>query len=201
MAAARELARNGMEVLAVDIDEAVVNTAAMELACCKRADVADMEALKQLGVSNVDVVIVAMAGNLEASVLTTMLCKEIGVKTVVAKCAGETHRKLLEKVGADRVVFPENDSGTRLAKNLLSSGFVDVVELSGNVSLVELDVKPEWENRTLLELQLRKKRSINVVAVRTGKTVVTDIDPERKLDKSMKLIVIGETAKIRKLQS
>lgn len=200
MAVAKELVENGVEVLAVDVDEATVNTAAMEVPHCKRADVTDIEVLKQLGISNVDVVIIAMASNLEASVMATMLCKEIGVETVIAKCASEMHRKLLMKVGADQVVFPENDSGTRLAKNLLSSGFVDIIELSQNVSLVELDIKDEWENKNLLELNLRKKYSINVVAIRRGKSVSTDVNPEQKLDKSMKLIVIADTAKLKKVR-
>lgn len=199
-AVAKELVENGVEVLAVDIDEPTVNTAAMEIPHCKRADVTDVEVLKQLGISNVDVVVIAMASNLEASVMATMLCKEIGVNTVIAKCASEMHRKLLTKVGADQVVFPENDSGTRLAKNLLSSGFVDIIELSQNVSLVELDIKGEWENKNLLELNLRKKHSINVVAIRRGKSVCTDVNPEQKLDKSMKLIVIADTAKLKKVR-
>ena len=84
-----------------------------------------------------------MASNLKASVMATMLCKEIGVKTVIAKCATDLDRKILNKVGADRVVFPESESGIRLAKNLLSSGFMDIMELSKDVSMVELPVRAD----------------------------------------------------------
>ena len=126
IAVARELVRNGAEVIAVDSEEGIVNAAADELPICKCADVTDPEVIRQLGISNVDVVIVAMATNLEASVMAITLCKEIGVKTVIAKSANEMHQRILKRVGADEVVFPENESGLRLARNLLSSGFVDM---------------------------------------------------------------------------
>lgn len=119
---AKELAKNGAEVVAVDNREAVVNAAISEIPYCKCADVTDPEALRQIGIANIDVVIVTMANHLEASVMATMLCKELGVKTVIAKCATEINCKILTKVGADRVVFPESESGIHLAKNLLSSG-------------------------------------------------------------------------------
>ena len=162
---AQELVDNGAEVLAVDFDEAVVTAVSSELPYCRCADVTDAEVIKQLGISNVDVVVIAMANNLEASVMSTMLCKEIGVKTVIAKCASEMNCKILSKVGADRVVFPENESGIRLAKNLLSSGFVDLLEISKDVSMVQMAVKPAWVGKNLLQLNLRKKYSINVVAI------------------------------------
>ena len=200
IAVARELVENGMEVIAVDTDERVVNAAADELPICKCADITDPEVIRQLGIANVDVVIIAMANNLEASVMAVTLCKEIGVKTVIAKSANEMHQKILTRVGADKVVFPENESGIRLAKNLLSSGFVDMVSLAKNVSMIELDVKPEWVEKSLIELNLRKKYSINVVAVRAGDMVSVDIDPHAPLKKDDKLIVIANTEKFSKLK-
>ena len=200
IAVARELVSNGMEVIAVDVDEKIVNTAADELPICKCADVADVDVLRQLGISNVDVVIIAMANNLEASVLAVTLCKEIGVKTVIAKSANEMHQKILTRVGADKVVFPENESGVRLAKNLLSSGFVDMVSLAKNVSIIELDVKQEWVGKNLIELNLRKKYSINVVALRKGASVSVDIDPPAPLKEDDKLIVIANAEKLSKLK-
>ena len=200
IAVARELVHNGVEVIAVDMDERSVNTAADELPICKCADITDPEVIRQLGISNVDVVIIAMANNLEASVMAVTLCKEIGVKTVIAKSANEMHQKILNRVGADKVVFPENESGIRLAKNLLSSGFVDMVSLAKNVSMIELDMKPEWVGKNLIELNLRKKYSINVVAVRKGESVSVDIDPHAPLQAEDKLIVIANTERIAKLK-
>ncbi len=199
-AVARELVGNGAEVIAVDLDENAVNAAASGLPICKCADITDMEVVTQLGIHNVDVVIVAMASNLEASVMAVTLCKELGVKTVIAKCANEMHQKILTRVGADKVVFPENESGIRLAKNLLSSGFVDMIALSEDVSVVELDVRNEWVGHSLIELNLRKKYSINVVAIRKGEIVSVDINPEEKLEQSATLIVIANTEKLAKLK-
>ena len=160
----------------------------------------DPEVLKQLGISDIDVVIISMATNLEASVMAAMLCKEMGVKMVISKCASEMNCKILSKVGADRVILPEQESGIRLAKNLLSSGFVDILEISSDVSMAELEVRSEWENKSLLELNLRKKYSINIVAVIENGKATVNIDPEKPLEKSMRLIVIADTAKLRKLK-
>lgn len=200
LAVAKELVNHGAEVLAVDCDQTIVNSAIADIPFCKCADVTNAEVIDQLGIANIDVVIIAMANNLEASVLAVMLCKEAGVKTVIAKCANETNRKILTKVGADKVVFPEKESGTRLAKNLLSSGFVDVIELSNDVSLIDLDVKPEWAGKTLVELNLRKKYTINVVAIRKGDMLETSIDPTAKLESDMQLVVIINTSKLQKLK-
>lgn len=199
VAVAKELVGNGAEVLAVDSNEELVNDAIAEIPYCKCADVTDPEVIKQLGIANIDVVIIAMASSLEASVMATMLCKEIGVKTVIAKCATDMDCKILSKVGADRVVFPESESGIRLAKNLLSSGFVDIMDLSTDVSMIELEVRTAWDGKSLLELNLRKKYSINVVAIIQDGNVRTDIDPEKPLSRSMRLIVIANPSRLRKL--
>lgn len=197
---AKELIENGAEVLAVDINESLVNSAVDFIPICKCADVTDPDVIKELGISNMDVVIVAMADNLEASVMAITLCKEAGVPEVIAKCASDMHRKIMLKVGADKVVFPENESGIRLAKNLLSSGFVDIIELSKDVSMVELDVKPEWIGKNLIDLNLRKKYSLNVVAVKKNDTVDMDVDPLKPLEKDTELIVVANTDKLSKLK-
>jgi trk system potassium uptake protein TrkA len=199
-AVATELTKSGAEVLAVDIHEDIVNDAIDEIPLCKCADVTDPDVIKQLGISNVDIVIIAMGGNLESSVLAIMLCKEAGVNTVIAKCSDPMHQKILSRVGADIVVFPEKDSGTRLAKNLLSSGFVDIIELSKNVSMIELEMKKEWVGKNLLELNLRKKYSINVIAIRQNDDVRIDVDPSEILTADMKLIVVANTNKLNKLK-
>ncbi len=199
-AVAKELSTSGVDVLAVDMDEESVNAVAQDLPFCKCADVTNAEVLKQLDVANIDVVVVAMANSLEASVLTTMLCKEAGVPRVVVKCAEEMQGKILSRVGADKVVFPEKESGIRLAKNLLSSGFSDLIELSQEVSMVETNVKKEWVGKTLSQLNFRKKYSANVVAIRLADRVQVNVDPEQPLKEEMKLIMIAETQKLKKLR-
>ena len=197
---ASELVRCGMEVLAVDADETLVNAAIADIPYCKCADVTDIEVLKQLGIQNIDVVIIAMAQSLEASVMATMLCKELGVPTVIAKCGSTMNCKILEKVGADRTIYPEKESGMRLAKNLLSSGFIDAVEISKDVSMMEIEVRDEWVGKTLLELNLRVKYSLNVVAIIQNKKIETYIDPTVPLTKEMTLVVIANVSKINKLR-
>lgn len=197
---AKELVESGAEVLAVDSDEAAINAVKGEIPLCKCADVTDPEVLDRLGVANIDVVIVAMANSLESAVLTTTLCKEIGVKTVIVKCANETHKKILTRVGADRVVFPESESGVRMAKNLVSSGFVDLMELSRGVSMIQLEVRPEWIGKSILELNLRKKYAINVVAIRKGGNVDVNVRPDTVLEGDMKLIVIANSERLNKLR-
>ena len=199
-AVAKELVNNGAEVLAVDMDENIVNAASVELPFCKCADITDADVMEQLGIGNIDVVVIAMATNLEASVMATMLCKEAGVETVIAKCSDEMQQKILWKVGADKVVFPERESGTHLARNLLSSGFMDIIDLTDGISMVELDVRPEWVGKPLSGLNLRKKYSINVVAICKGDEVSTNIDPERPLENGTQLIVIANTAQLKKLK-
>lgn len=199
IAVAKELVDNGMEVIAVDLDQKTVTDAAAYLPVCKCADITDAEVIDRLGIGNIDTVIISMAGNLEASVMAVALCKEAGVGTVIAKCANEMHQKILLRVGADKVVFPENESGIRLAKNLLSSGFIDMISLSRDVSMVELDVKDEWVGKNLIELNLRKKYGFNIVAIRLGQQVSVNIDPHQPLQKDMDLIVIAHTSKLARL--
>lgn len=199
-AVAEELINNGAEVLAVDIDQDNVDNAIETIPVCKCADITEPEAIKRLGIANVDVVVVAMASNLEASVMAVTLCKEAGVPTVIVKCGNEMHQKILSRVGADKVIFPEKESGTRLAKNLLTSGFAEMIELSNDVSMVEINVKEEWVGKSLVELSLRRKYSINVVAIRNGDTISTTIDPALPLEQGMELIVIASTSKLKKLK-
>lgn len=199
-AVAKELVENFKEVIAVDINPEVVDEASAFLPICKCADITDPEVIERLGISNVDTVVVSMANNLEASVMAITLCKEVGVKNVIVKCGNETHRKIFLRVGADKVVFPENESGIRLAKSLSGSNFMDLIALSKDVSVVEIDVKDEWVGKTLLELNLRKKYSFNVVAIVEGENIEVNINPENPLNGEMKLIVIANTNKISRLK-
>ena len=190
-AVAKELIDSGAEVIAVDRDEKIVEDLVGEIPVCKCADITDKEVIKQLGISNVDIVIIAVAGEFEASVMSTMLCKEAGVGQVIVKCSSEMHRAILEKVGADIVVFPEKDSGIRLAKNLLSSGFLDIADISEDISIIEIDARPEWLGKTLKELELRKKYSINVIALTKNESVEIAILPDTIIEDNMKMIVIA----------
>ena len=200
IAVAKELVNNGADVLAVDIDEDIVNSAVADIPFCRCADITDPEVIKQLGISNVDVVVVAMANNLEASVMSVILCKEAGVNMVIAKCSDEMQGKILCKVGADKVVYPENESGVRLAKNLLSAGMVDLIDLSDDISVIEIPVREKWVGKTLIELDLRKKYAINIIAIRNGEDILINVDPNVQLSSEMQLVVIINKTNINKLK-
>lgn len=200
IAVATELVNNGADVLAVDIDEDIVNSAVADIPFCRCADITDPEVIKQLGISNVDVVVIAMANNLEASVMSAILCKEAGVKMVIAKCADEMHGKILCKVGADKVVYPESESGVRLAKNLVSAGVVDIIDLSEDISVIEIPVQEKWVGKTLIELDLRKKYAFNIIAIRNGEDIIVNVDPNEKLSNEMQLVVIINKTNVNKLK-
>lgn len=199
LSVASELVNNGAEVLAIDIDENVVNEAAHNIPLCKCADITDTDAFSQLGMDGIDVAIICMADSLEATVMAITLCKEAGVGTVIVKCSSDMQAKIFTNVGADKTVFPEKESGTRLAKNILSNGFMDIVELSRDVSMVEIPVNTEWIGKNLIELKLRKKYGINIVAIVKSSEVITEINPEIIMDGDMKLIVIANVNKLKKM--
>lgn len=198
-AVARELTVQGADVIGVDRDPGLVSEVAAYLPVCQCADVTDAAVLEKLGIRNVDTVIIAMAESLEASVMTAMLCKEAGVREVIVKCRNEMHEKILLRIGADRVVFPERESGIRLARNLLSSGFIDWMELGGKAAIAELAVRPEWAGKSLVELRLRERYGINVVALRRSGAVDMAIDPTAPLREDIGLIAVADTEKLRKL--
>ena len=191
-AVARTLANNGADVIAVDIDESIVNELALEVPVCKCADVTDPEVIEQLGIGSADIAIIAMASNLEASIMAIVLCKEAGVETVIAKCSDKMRGKIMIKVGADQVIEPEYESGIRLAKTLLRPGIKDIIDLSSDISMIEMDVKSEWAEKSIQSLDLRRKYSINIIAVRDGNKVIANIKPEFILKSSMKLIVLTD---------
>ena len=191
-AVVKELLDNGASVLAVDQNQKTVDALAEEIPLVKCADVTDPNVIKQLGISEFDVVVIAMAENFEASVMATLLCKEQNVKTVIVKCANDAHRAILKKLGADEAVVPEYESGVRLAKNLVSSGFVDIADISEDISILELPVKEEWVGKTLLELELRKKYNMNVVALITNGVADISFRPDTILHAGAQMIVIAD---------
>lgn len=196
---AQKLVDGGADVIAIDSKEEIVEKCISTIPICKCADVTNKEVLQQLGISSIDTVIIAMAGNLEASVMATMLCKELGVPRVIVKCSTEFNEKILLKVGADKVVIPENESGIRLAKSILNSGFVDVMGISDDVFMFEMKVREEWIGKNLIELNLRKKYSMNIVAIKAGDKVMASIGPQTVLEEGMILFVIAEESKLSKL--
>ena len=193
------LAETGAEVMVVDKDENNIHEIADSVTYAVQGDISEPETLKSLGIGNLDAVIVASAGNIEASVMATILAKEQGVPYVMAKAQNEIHGKILEKVGADSVIYPEKEMGARVARNLTVGNFIDLFELSSKVSMVEMIVKPEWEGKTLIELDLRGRYGVNVVAVKCENDLDVSPAPTEALHQGMHLLLTGYNHDLKKL--
>lgn len=185
-----ELAHAGAEVLAFDIDEEKVHEVAPFVTRAMRVDVCDVETMETLGISNMDGVIVAITGNLNASIMATIICKEAGVPYILAKTGEQIHATILKKVGADKVIVPEKESGLRVARSLISGNFREFIELSDKVRMIEISVKPEWVNKSLRQLNLRQKHKINVIGIRKDDEITLNLDPDVPIQNDCSFIVI-----------
>lgn len=182
-AVAKELAKGGADVLAIDINEENVSNIAEYVTHAVKADVTEADVMKTLGIGNMDTVIVAVGRSMEASILATITAKELGVSYVIAKAQDEMHTKILAKVGADRVIIPEKESGIRIARTLINGNCLDFIELSDHVSMVEIPVRQEWIGKNLRELDFRRRYKVNVIAYEAnGKELLVNIPPELALE-------------------
>lgn len=186
----RELSRTEVEVVAVDIDEDRVREVAGYVTHAVQTDICEEMALKSLGLGNMDVVIVSMTGNMDASVMAILMAKEDKAPVVIAKSRGEVQSKVFLKVGADRVIVPEEEAGVRIARNIASGNFLDFIELSDRIRLLEIPIKEEWIGKSLKELNLRKNYKANVVAIRKEGWLMTDLDPDMPLPRGGNLLLV-----------
>ncbi len=193
------LADAGCQVMAVDSDSSKVNEIMDRVTYAVTCDVANVEALQSLGVNNFDGAIVAIGGDIEVSVLVTILAKECGIGYVVAKAQNDLHAKILHKVGADLVVFPEKEAGIRIANNLFGNNLLDAIELSSTFSMAEITVPEEWVGRSLIDLNLRAKRKLNVIGIRRMEHLNINPDAAEPLKAEDVLIMIGKNEELKKL--
>lgn len=166
---AKTLTALGHEVLALDKNEQAVQSIMQDVTQAVQADAREEETLRGLGVRNLDVGIVAIGDDLEANILITLMLKEMGLPYVVAKAQSTQHGKVLEKIGADKIVYPEQDMGIRLANNLIRTNVMDFIELSLDYSIFEIISPAKFVNQTLGKLNLRAVYKINVMAIKKGK--------------------------------
>ena len=191
MTLAKELASADYDVLAIDDKDENIQEVADIVTYAVRADVREPGILKSLGVQNVDVAIIAVAENMEASITATMQAKDLGVRLVLAKAMNSLHGRILGKIGADQVIYPERSMGVRVARNFTASGFEDVFELSTEFSMAEFHVPAEWIGKSLAETGAREKYHINVVAVKQGDMVNVNLNPAEKLEAGCILVAVG----------
>ncbi len=187
----------GNEVIGLDKNEDKVRKLADCITYAAIGDATDKDVLKNLDIENADVVIVTLTGDIESGVLVTMHLKEMGVKKVIAKCTSDIHGRILEKVGADRVIYPEKDMSERLAKSLTNNDIMEFIDLSDQFSIAEIRIPKNWVGKTLIQLNVRANYGLNVIALRDQNGDISlSVDPQAPFDQSSSIIVIGENEKI-----
>ncbi|MFF2156429.1 potassium channel family protein [Paenibacillus chitinolyticus] len=197
----QELTQLGHEVLGIDRDEEKVDEMSDKLTHTVVADATDEEVLRSLGVRNFDCAVVAIGDNIQASIMAAILLKELGVKTVVAKALTDQHAKVLEKIGVDRIIFPERDMGVRVAHQLVSPNLLDYIELSKNYTIAELVVSRRISGLTLKELDPRAKYGCSIVAINKTDDVIIAPTAEDVLHERDVMVVIGTKEQIDTFES
>lgn len=195
------LATMGYEVFATDIDEDRVNDIVEHVTHSAQLDALDEHALKAVGIRNFDVVVVAIGKEIQASILVTVMLKEMGVKRVVAKAQDDLHGKVLERVGADKVVFPERDMGVKVAHALVSKNIMDQISLSPEYSLVEMVTPPNFINKNLEQSGARQKYGLSILAIRRGKEMIISPNAAQVIEEGDVLVIIGKTEKLQKFET
>lgn len=199
LSVAEALADNGCQVMAVDAEQSRVAEIAEHVTYAVCADVTDAEAMHSLGIRNFDGAIVAIGENLEASVLATIMSKELGIPYVLAKAQTELQAKVLKKVGADKIIFPEKETGIRIAHNLVGGNFFDSIELSNKYSMMNFDIPEEWIGKSLRELNLRVTKKINVIGIKRGDNFEITPDADAPLLEDDVIVIIGSNQVLNKL--
>ena len=190
----------GHDVLAIDKDEEKVQDIADHVTHAIQMDATDENALKNVGLRNFDVAVVTIGSDIQASIMATLLTKEMEVNFIIAKAHNEQHAKVLDKIGADKVILPEQDMGVRVAHNLVSSNILDYIELSSEYSIMEIEALDEWDSKSLKDLELRKKYGINIVAIKDGKNINVSPNADDMIKKGDIMVALGSVGDLRKLE-
>lgn len=191
----------GHEVLAVDTSAAAIDSIADRVTHAIVADATDERVLRRIGIAEFDAVVISVAADIRASILTAMLSKELGAKRVVAKAADDLHAKLLIKAGADQVVQPERDSGVHLARSIAVDSVLDYFALTDDVSINELRLPYSWAGKSLVQLGIRTRYGVSVIAIKRGEKMIVAIDPNSALEQGDVLVLLGSNHELEKLAS
>lgn len=197
---AKTLYKLGYDVLAVDRDIDIIQEISEYVTHAIQADAEDENALRALGIRNFDVAVITIGSNIQASIMATLIVKELGVKKVIAKAQSEIHGKVLYKIGADKVVFPERDMGVRVAHNILSSNILDVIELMPDYSIIEVVALEEWENKSLVELRLPNKMGVSIMAIKTGDSINISPYADDIIKSGDVVVLLGHNDNLRKIE-
>lgn len=193
------LQRLGCDVVAIDHDMERIDDIADKVTYAMQGDISDEDLLHSLGTKNFDGIVVASSENLEGSIMATLEAKEMGIPYILCKAHDERHAQVLRKIGADAVVFPEEEMGRKIAKNLMSANLADWIELSPDYSIVETAPPARWVGKTLKELDVRRTYEVNVVGIKRGNLVEITPDPDMPLEEGMILMLIGSNEALEKI--
>ena len=196
----QSLSEEGLEVMVIDVDEDKVNEFANIASHAVVGDTTDETVLKSIGIRNFDHVIVAIGDNIQASILTTIILKELGVKDITVKATNDYHEKVLSKIGADRIVHPERDMGRRIAHKIVSNNVLDYLELSDEHSIVEIVANQRLHGHSIIDLDIRVRYGINIVAIKRNKDIIVSPQANEVIQKNDILIVIGADADINRFE-
>jgi trk system potassium uptake protein TrkA len=196
---AKTLYSLGHEVLAVDENEEAVQEIVEHVTHAVQADATDESSLNALGIRNFDVAVIAIGNDMQASILVTLMLKELGLKYIVSKAMNDLHAKVLYKIGADRVVFPEREMGVKIANNLISSNILEYIELSEDYSIVETQTLSEWIGKNLVEINMRTKYGVNVMAIKRNSKINISPKPDDIIEEGDTLIVVGKNDDLSRL--
>ena len=199
-ALARQLCKLGAEVLALDVKGDYVQQIANDVTHAVVGDAQDKEVLRALGVRNLDCAVIAIGDNLAASVLITMNLKELGAPYIVCKAHDETHRKVLEKLGVDRVVIPEHEYAQRLARTLNSHNVLDYIELSEDFGILDVPAPKSWIGKSLRELNVRAKLGVTIIAVENGGKTNVSPTADYAVGEGDTLVMLGDNVALEKVQ-
>ena len=196
---AKTLYELGHEVLVIDENENLIQSISNQITYAMVGNVTDENVLKAAGIKNFDAAVVSTGKNLESSILVTQMLKEMGIKHILVKAQNELHARVLTKLGADRVVFPEQDMGIRAAHNLVSTNIIDYIELSPDYTIIEINAPKRWEGKTLKGLNVRAKHGINIIAIKDGLKINVAPTADHIIKSDDILVVIGSKSDIDKL--
>lgn len=200
LSVAKVLTEVGQYVLAVDSDADRVDALAGQLPHLVRADTTDPAAVKALRIGEYGTVVVAIGDNVEASVITCLNCRDYGARTLIAKAQDEAHGRVLERLGVDRVVYPQREMGARVAHNLSAGGIIDFIPLSERIGMAEMEIPPGMVGQTLAQVNVAGRYGLNVLAIKRGSKLVISPGASERLEDSDVLVVIGEAGGIEHIQ-
>ena len=195
---ATTLEKMGYDVMAMDSDEEVVQDLSDTLGYVVCADCSDEKNLVAIGAGNADIAVVSV-GDLSASLMTTLLLKEMGVKKIVVKALNEIHGKMLQKIGADKIIYSEKEMGVRVAHNLISPGIVDYIEMENNITILSIHVPKDWVGKTLISSDVRRKYNITVVAIKRAGDMFVNPRPDMQMEANDMLVILGDTESVKRV--